>query len=76
MKDQALPEYQDALKFLMLIKSYWKNILVFIIITGFVLTILSLQYPWQQRDRIAYLFLVRSEVSALWLFMAIYFLQC
>ena len=46
MNDQALPlKYQDTLKFLILIKSYWKNILVFII-TGLVLTILSLPYPW------------------------------
>ena len=37
--------YQNILKFAVLLKPYWKNIIVFIA-TGLVLTILSLPYPW------------------------------
>jgi ATP-binding cassette subfamily B protein len=37
--------YQNILKFAVLLRPYWKNILVFIL-TGLVLTLLSLPYPW------------------------------
>ena len=37
--------YHNILKFLNLIRPYWKNITVFII-TGIILTVLSLPYPW------------------------------
>ena len=36
---------QNVLKFLVLIKPYWKNIAVFII-SGLILTLLSLPFPW------------------------------
>jgi hypothetical protein len=46
MKDHtATAAHQNNLKFAVLIKPYWKNILIFIF-TGLVLTILSLPYPW------------------------------
>lgn len=37
--------YQNILKFAVLLRPYWKNIIIFII-TGLVLTFLSLPYPW------------------------------
>ncbi len=37
--------YQNILKFAVLLRPYWRNIFVFII-TGLVLTILALPYPW------------------------------
>ncbi len=37
--------YQNILKFTVLLRPYWENIMVFIL-TGLVLTILSLPYPW------------------------------
>jgi len=46
MKDRTnTSAYQNILKFAVLLKPYWKNIIVFII-TGLVLTLLSLPYPW------------------------------
>ncbi|MBU1341619.1 MAG: peptidase domain-containing ABC transporter [Proteobacteria bacterium] len=47
MRDQAnnTSAYQNILKFAVLLKPYWKNIIVFIL-TGLVLTLLSLPYPW------------------------------
>ncbi len=37
--------YQNILKFAVLLRPYWRNIIVFIL-TGLVLTLLSLPYPW------------------------------
>ena len=46
MKDQAnTSAYQNILKFAVLLRPYWKNIIIFIL-TGLVLTLLSLPYPW------------------------------
>jgi len=46
MRSQMIPfKYQDVIKFFVLIKAHWKNIIVFIF-TGLVLTIHSLLYLW------------------------------
>ena len=37
--------YQNILKFAVLLRPYWKNIIIFIL-TGLILTLLSLPYPW------------------------------
>jgi subfamily B ATP-binding cassette protein MsbA len=45
MADTHSPSYQNILKFLTLIRPYWSNIILFIL-TGLILTLLSLPYPW------------------------------
>jgi ABC-type bacteriocin/lantibiotic exporter with double-glycine peptidase domain len=45
MKENVSSGYWNILKFLVLIRPYWKNIIVFIF-SGLILTLLSLPYPW------------------------------
>ena len=42
---EQISTFQNIAKFSLLLRPYWKNILVFIF-TGLVLTVLSLPYPW------------------------------
>lgn len=45
MTEKSSSGYRNILKFLVLIRPYWKNIIVFIF-SGLILTLLSLPYPW------------------------------
>jgi ABC-type bacteriocin/lantibiotic exporter with double-glycine peptidase domain len=45
MTENRSSGYRNILKFLVLIRPYWKNIVVFIF-SGLILTLLSLPYPW------------------------------
>ncbi|MBL7175542.1 MAG: ABC transporter ATP-binding protein [Desulfobacteraceae bacterium] len=45
MTENKSSGYRNIVKFLVLIRPYWKNIIVFIF-SGLILTLLSLPYPW------------------------------
>ncbi len=45
MRENTPSNYRNILKFFVLIRPYWKNIIVFIF-SGLILTLLSLPYPW------------------------------
>lgn len=59
--------YQNILKFLVLIRPYWKNIIVFIF-TGLILTLLSLPYPWLTKIMIDDVML-RQDISLLYVIL-------
>jgi ABC-type bacteriocin/lantibiotic exporter with double-glycine peptidase domain len=73
MKDQAdTSAYQNILKFAVLLKPYWKNIIVFIL-TGLVLTLLSLPYPWLTKIMIDDVML-RQDNSLLYVILGVTFI--
>lgn len=61
-------EYRNVLKFFLLLRPYWKNILVFIL-TGLVLTLLSLPYPWLTKIMIDDVML-KQDVSLLYVLLS------
>ena len=66
------PAYQNIIKFSVLLKPYWKNIIVFIL-TGLVLTLLSLPYPWLTKIMIDDVML-RQDNSLLYVILGITFI--
>ena len=73
MKDHTdTSAYQNILKFAVLLKPYWKNIIVFII-TGLVLTLLSLPYPWLTKIMIDDVML-RQDNSLLYVILGVTFI--
>jgi len=62
-------KYRNMIKFFVLIKAYWKNIIVFIL-TGLVLTLLSLPYPWLTKIMIDDVML-RQDNSLLYVILGI-----
>jgi subfamily B ATP-binding cassette protein MsbA len=67
MAETASPSYQNILKFLTLVRAYWKNIIVFIF-TGLILTLLSLPYPWLTKIMIDDVML-RQDISLLYVIL-------
>ncbi len=70
MKDQTnTSAYQNILKFAVLLRPYWRNIFVFIL-TGLVLTILALPYPWLTKIMIDDVML-RQDTSLLYVILGV-----
>lgn len=67
MTENTSSGYQNILKFLVLIRPYWKNIIVFIF-TGLILTLLSLPYPWLTKIMIDDVML-RQDISLLYVIL-------
>jgi ABC-type bacteriocin/lantibiotic exporter with double-glycine peptidase domain len=72
MTEQASTGYRNILKFLVLIRPYWKNIIVFIF-SGLILTLLSLPYPWLTKLMIDDVML-RQDTSLLYVILISTFL--
>jgi len=73
MKDQVKESiYQNIVKFSVLLKPYWKNIIIFIL-TGLVQIILSLPYPWLTKIMIDDVML-RQDNSLLFVILGITFM--
>ena len=71
--DQAKAStYQNIVKFSVLLRPYWKNILIFIF-TGLVLTVLSLPYPWLTKIMIDDVML-RQDNSLLYVVIGVTFI--
>ena len=72
MAENISSRYKNIIKFLGLIRPYWKNIIVFIL-TGLVLTILSLPYPWLTKIMIDDVML-RQDNSLLYVILGVTFI--